>query len=168
MTIYSSFRRLFVPLPHLFCLHFCLLSHFEIVRCIVKSSIAPSTYFPVFFVEMQLTKQNLKSDIWAPEFGRPKRYTGLPNGVAASLVSLQNSCCKLYLTELRFSTIAGFTHTRKKMKTMNALLGKSSNFFPGKPKNDCFCLFKQQSNETLSPCHIFVISVVVTMVNFKI
>ena len=63
---------------------------------------------------MQLTKQNLKSDTWAPEFGRPKRYTGLPNGVAASLVSLQNSYCKLYLTELRFSTVADLRIQEKK------------------------------------------------------
>ena len=48
-------------------LHFCLLSHFEIIKCIVKSLIAT-------FVEIQLKKENLKSVFWAPEFGW---YTGL-------------------------------------------------------------------------------------------
>ena len=38
-------------------------------------------YFNMFFVEIQLTKQNLKSDIWVSEFGRPNQYTGLPNGL---------------------------------------------------------------------------------------
>ena len=42
-------------------------------------------YFNIFFVEIQLTKQNLKSDNWASEFGRPNRYTGLPNGLYTSL-----------------------------------------------------------------------------------
>ena len=44
-------------------------------------------YFNVFFVEIQLTKQNLKSDIWASEFGHPNRYTGLPNSLYPSLLS---------------------------------------------------------------------------------
>ena len=43
----------------LFCLHFCILIHFEILRCIVKSLI-PS-HFNRFIVEIQLKKENLKS-----------------------------------------------------------------------------------------------------------
>ena len=34
---------------------------------------------------MQVKKQNLKSVIWAPEFGRPKRYTDLPNDLDTSM-----------------------------------------------------------------------------------
>ena len=37
-------------------------------------------YFNVFFVEIQLKQENLKC-FWAPEFGPPNRYTGLPNGL---------------------------------------------------------------------------------------
>ena len=40
-------------------LHFCILIHFEILRCIVKSLI-PS-HFNRFIVEIQLKKENLKS-----------------------------------------------------------------------------------------------------------
>ena len=72
-----------------FCLHFCILSHFEIIRCIMKSLIATSKFFFFFFfflVEIKLKKENLKSDFWAPEFGRSNRYTGLPNGLNTSLV----------------------------------------------------------------------------------
>lgn len=36
-------------------------------------------YFKVFFVELQLEKQNLESVFWAPKFGHPNGYTGLPN-----------------------------------------------------------------------------------------
>ena len=41
----------------LFCLHFCLLSHFEIIRCVVKSLIAN---FNIFFVEIQLKNKTWK------------------------------------------------------------------------------------------------------------
>ena len=37
-------------------------------------------YFKVFFVEIQLKKENLKIVFWEPEFGCPNQYTGLPNG----------------------------------------------------------------------------------------
>ena len=41
-----------------------------------------STYF---FVELQQKKRKLKNLFWAPEFGRPNRYTGRPNGLNMSL-----------------------------------------------------------------------------------
>ena len=44
-------------------------------------------YFNVFFVEIQLKKGNLKSVLWALEFGHPNRYTGLPNGLNTSLIN---------------------------------------------------------------------------------
>ena len=59
----------------LFCLHFCLLSHFKIIRCIVKLLIATSTYF---FVEIQLKKENLKTVFWVPGFWAPKRVYWSP------------------------------------------------------------------------------------------
>ena len=52
-----------------FSLHFCILSHFEIIRCIVKLLIATLTYF---FVEIQLKKRKLEkcflgARVWAPK-----------------------------------------------------------------------------------------------------
>ena len=43
-------------------------------------------HFNVFFVEIQLKKGNLKSVLWALEFGLPNRYTGLPNSLNTSLI----------------------------------------------------------------------------------
>ena len=51
----------FFLIVFLFCQHFCLLSHFEIIRCFVKSLITTSMYY--------LIKYN-----W-------NRYTGLPNSL---------------------------------------------------------------------------------------
>ena len=59
----------------LLCLYFCLLRNFEIITCVMKSLIA------IQQVEVRLKKEKLKSAFWAPEFGCPNRYTGLPNGV---------------------------------------------------------------------------------------
>ena len=44
-------------------------------------------YCNVFFVEIQLKRENLKSVFRAPEFGHPDRYTGLPNGLNTSLLT---------------------------------------------------------------------------------
>ena len=63
----------------LFCLHFCILSHVEIIRCMVKSLVATSMYF--FSFEILLKKENLKSIFWTREFGHPSLYTSLPNGL---------------------------------------------------------------------------------------
>ena len=58
--------RFLLTLQHLFlivfivCLNFCILSLFEIIRCIVKSLIATSTYL---FVEIQL-----KTELWKEVF----------------------------------------------------------------------------------------------------
>ena len=38
-------------------------------------------YFNVFFVEIQLNKENLERDFWKPKYVYPKLYTGLPNGL---------------------------------------------------------------------------------------
>ena len=56
-TISSFVSTSFVLIVFLFCLHFCLFSHFEIIGCFVKSLIAISTYFSD---EIQLKKGNLK------------------------------------------------------------------------------------------------------------
>ena len=68
----------------LFSLHFCLLRNFKTVRCIVKSLIA----IQHIFVEAVLKKENTKSVFWAPEFGYPNRYTGLPNSLDTSRQNL--------------------------------------------------------------------------------
>ena len=64
-----------------FGLHFYILSHLQIIRCIVKSLIATSTYF--------LSKYNWKNRGWKIFFGCqswcPNWYTGLPNGLNMSL-----------------------------------------------------------------------------------
>ena len=49
--------------------------HWEIIDC----------YFNVFFVQIQLNKQNLKSVIWVQEFRLPNQYTSLPKGLDTSL-----------------------------------------------------------------------------------
>ena len=36
-------------------------------------------YLNVFYVEIQLKKENLGSVFWVPEFGHPNWYTGLPD-----------------------------------------------------------------------------------------
>ena len=45
-------------------------------------------HFNVFFAEIQLKKENLERVFSAPEFGRPNRYAGLPNGLNTSLPKL--------------------------------------------------------------------------------
>ena len=41
-------------------------------------------YFNIFFVEIQLEKQNWKNVIWGLEFGCPNWYLGVPNGLDTS------------------------------------------------------------------------------------
>ena len=74
----------FCLIVFLFCLHFLSSKSFpnnlmccEIIDC-----------FNVFFVEIQLKKENLKSVFLAPKFGRPNRYTVLQNGLDTSLHTL--------------------------------------------------------------------------------
>ena len=67
----------------LFHLYFCILSNFEIIRCIVKALIASSMYF--------LLKYNWKKKIWKvlfrwQKFQCPNWHTGLPIGLNTSLV----------------------------------------------------------------------------------
>ena len=47
----------------------CLLSHFEIIICILKSLTATLMYF---FVEIQLKKENIESIFWVPGLGAQK------------------------------------------------------------------------------------------------
>ena len=42
-------------------------------------------YFNLFFAEIHLKKENLKSVFWAPEFEPPNWYIGLPNSLNTSL-----------------------------------------------------------------------------------
>lgn len=65
----------------LFCLHFCLVSYFEKIRCIVKLLTATSTYFCWNTAEKRkLEKCFLGARAWAP-----KPYIGLPNSLNKSL-----------------------------------------------------------------------------------
>ena len=66
----------------LFCLHFCILSHFKIIRCIVKSLIATSTFS---LLKYNWKKKTWKVFFWVPEFANPNRYTCLPSGLNTSL-----------------------------------------------------------------------------------
>ena len=61
----------------LFSLHFCILSHFEILRCIDKSLISTSTYF--------LLQYNWKKKTWKVFFGCLSlgAQTGIPVSQAA-------------------------------------------------------------------------------------
>ena len=82
ITYVNKWKCSFCLIVFFFCLHFCLLSHFKIIRCIVKSVIANSTYF--------LLKCNWENKTWKVFFGRqslghPKQYTGLSNGLDTSL-----------------------------------------------------------------------------------
>ena len=58
----------------------------------------------MFFVEMQLKKQKLKSDFWVPELGCPNRYTGLPNGLNTSLINDLFFCLEIKFYEGLVST----------------------------------------------------------------
>ena len=64
----------------LFCLHFLSSKPFRNnqMHCEIIDR-----YFNVS-VEIQLKEENFKSAFWASEFGRPNRYTGLPNGLNTS------------------------------------------------------------------------------------
>ena len=59
---FLALRRLFFLVVFLICLHFCLLSHFEVIRYFVTSFIAISTYF--------LMKYNRKKNTSKLVFGR--------------------------------------------------------------------------------------------------
>ena len=48
-------------------------------------------HFNRFFAEIQLKKRKLEKCFWAPEFGRPNRYTGLPNSLNMSLIYIGES-----------------------------------------------------------------------------
>ena len=72
-TIVDSFFSRFVFLSYcfFFCLHFCLfchLSHFKIIRYIVKSLIATSSFF---FLEIHMKKENLESVFMGAQRGIP-------------------------------------------------------------------------------------------------
>ena len=91
-------------------------------------------YFNVFFVEIQLTKQNLKSDIWVSEFGQPNWYTGLPNGLYTSLKALylyRNS----YNTDIVLWCIDWSCIFAKKLKQI-------LNWFPSFSYFACFTFWK--------------------------
>ena len=92
----STFEdNLFLPWPlclivFFFCLHFYILSHFEIIRCIVKLLIATSTYF----FEMQLKKEKLKSVFGHQSLGA---QTGL---LVSQTAWIRHWCVYIYIYQL--------------------------------------------------------------------
>ena len=107
-----SLRRLFVSLFFLVYQHFCLLRHLEIMRCIMKSLIATSTYFLLKYNR----KQNLKSVVCAPDFGRPNRYTGLPNGLDTSLPTHTDIEFQIFFVSLKTKRAHAFCWTKTLIK----------------------------------------------------
>ena len=79
-----------------YCLHFCILSHLEIIRCTVTSLIATSTYFLLKYNwKRKLKKYFLGVKVWVPKpvYRSPKRadyVTALVTGLIVSNI-LQNS-----------------------------------------------------------------------------
>ena len=52
-------------------------------------------YINIFFDDIQLKKENLKSDFWVPEFRHPSRYTSLSNSLDTSLgTDYQKKLCR--------------------------------------------------------------------------
>ena len=95
----------FYLIVYLFCLYFCFLWHFEIINSIVNSLIATSMYFLCRCNWKEKTWQVL---FWTSKFGRPNRYTGLPNYLDTSLavwnikpadwtcIDYHPCCCKFH------------------------------------------------------------------------
>lgn len=48
-------------------------------------------YFNVFFVKMQLKKEELENAFRAPELGNPRQYTGLSNGLICHTAFVKES-----------------------------------------------------------------------------
>lgn len=78
----------------LFCLHFCVLSHFGIIRCILKSWIATSTHF--------LLKCNQKNKTWKVFFRLSNQCISLPNGLNMSLARQNYSQTSSLLTDTKW------------------------------------------------------------------
>ena len=64
------------------------------------------------FVEVQLKIEKMKSVFWAREFGRPNRYTGLPNGLDTSLQKTYVSFFEIVKEKVN----AGFVVNLKRLK----------------------------------------------------
>ena len=101
----------------LFCLHFCLVRIFEVIRCIVKSLLLEH----IFCSNTTEKKWNLKSVFWAPEFGFPNQYSSLPHCLNTSLTWPSNDLAYIKigarrlvfekgLSELQVFFILKFSH----------------------------------------------------------
>ena len=71
----SSFTS--TSLSHFFSLVSAFL-HFKSFRNNQRHCEIIDSYFNIFFVEIQPKKENLEIVFWAPKFGHPNQYTGLP------------------------------------------------------------------------------------------
>ena len=88
-------------------------------------------YFNLFFVEIQLAKQNLKSDTWGQEFGCPNRYTGLPNGIRPCMYNKSFDYCRtnklfsLFICEFKFTSLLLIVSCyQKNLQAINELNSK--------------------------------------------
>ena len=88
-------RQFFVSLQHLFVSLFfpsvCILSSKPFQNNYIHCKIIDH-YFNIFFVEIQLAKENLKNVFWAPEFGCPNRYISLRINLDTLLKKIQTKC----------------------------------------------------------------------------
>ena len=67
-------------IPGFMVYHLKIIIHCEIIDC----------YISIFFIEIQLKKENLRSVFWVLEFGCPNQYTGLPNDLDTLLISFDH------------------------------------------------------------------------------
>ena len=105
----------------LLCLQFCILSHFETIRCTVKSLIA--YFINIFLAEIQLKKENLKSVFCAAEFGHSNRYTSLLNHLNMALYKFRLRQWNILSTIHMFKVSK--IHTRTMCQIYSKLLLKS-------------------------------------------
>ena len=105
----------------LLCLQFCILSHFETIKCTVKSLIA--YFINIFLAEIQLKKENLKSVFWAAEFGHSNWYTSLLNHLNMALYKFRLRQWNILSTTHMFKVSK--IHTRTMCQIYSKLLLKS-------------------------------------------
>ena len=145
-TFFSFTSTAFCHIVLFFCLHFCILSHFEIIKCSVKTMTATSVYF---LLKYNQKKQNLKSAFWEPEFEHANQYTGLPNGLDMSLFLIT-------LTSFptnQLSSYVTYITCIHSYRTYSTLI--SYSFFNQTPPNNTFshplsvCSFKVSAHHIL-------------------
>ena len=83
-------------------------------------------YFNIYFVEVQLKSESLKSVFWAPEFGNPNRYMSLLNHLNMTLLKTKRprtSACQTE-HEVERSRWEMFKPGKRMVKTDQGILGE--------------------------------------------